>query len=1007
MASYALYSDRAQAVSSLHLRDYQSEDDSSIESDDDTRRVSTQDQNQHRHQSQSQTGHPRSNTDTGVDLSRSGHQNDSQTQNHPRSRSQDDAPFHKWIKTLQRRAQKRPRPIGENANVPSQLMDMADRATLSHQRMRRFSSADSSTSSAFVSGVKSASISVASTRRSFSRSRHFGRSHTGSRTDRSSRASHVGNRLSVSDDDGYFPSSPTTAPLDPAALNRAMQRRRLLNELIKTEEGYISDVRFLMNAYITILAALPTLPDGLRASINHNLAAIVELHEEILAELLRVVPGSQYGQIDYYDAVDHQKSSVDYSSLYYNVSPIPEHGSMRTHWSQQVPDVFAEAQVTEDVAKVFTKKEYGAKYEMMIKDVTAAHRTMPDWDMYQKGLETLALSLGPSNNCENASRKALTIGDLLVKYTPNEDCPNSHMAIEEALVRMREATAEINRATTDAKMKITLERTWILQDRLVFSNQRLDAVSKNRIRSFGHIKLCGVLHACWQTKDSANGQYMICLLYNDVLCLASASKADQIYSIKACISLCNLRVEEVDNGRGIQCHTAPFSWKLVFEHDHHLFEIILTACSPKEELEWKSRLLSADGIGFDRLETPIIDQGFLSLDIKSLGTVFGKPGTVTHRMSIHRASTIGPKSQMCQVILKNTCVLKEAKTPSNGSINRSQSLLATSSRIAVLSPSRAERARLEAMLSDIWSKEVLPFPGMTARARSEHMVRATTSSMIRRLSVASIASTFSKRTNSLASITKHSSSTGTGTGTGTNSTCHGTATPGTPPIPFDDPVTLIHNMTRRSTDVTPSCFPGDDLTVRPLSQLTIMEDDGDRRPLRRMTLPVSPPRFSIRDLWASGETATKDSPPDMEYSPTDVADDEVLEMRVAVRGHNKRCTSSGSVRAPGKLSLSNVNTVSVADEEGVENPCASRRKALDNALSQEDRVQLSIDALANEVTAAAVDGDVDEDEGEKDAAMDGEEGKKGTMSRRMTKRWNVSNGRHRDSMVHGIRNLFR
>jgi hypothetical protein len=77
---------------------------------------------------------------------------------------------------------------------------------------------------------------------------------------------------------------------------------------------------------------------------------------------------------------------------------------------------------------------------------------------------------------------------------------------------------------------------------------------------------------------------------------------------------------------GLQCHTAPYSWKLVFEHDHQLFETTMTACSPKEELEWRSRLS-------DRSYRDISDAGeealytLLSLAIKPLGTVFGKPGT--------------------------------------------------------------------------------------------------------------------------------------------------------------------------------------------------------------------------------------------------------------------------------------------------------------------------------------------------------------------------------------------
>lgn len=83
------------------------------------------------------------------------------------------------------------------------------------------------------------------------------------------------------------------------------------------------------------------------------------------------------------------------------------------------------------------------------------------------------------------------------------------------------------------------------------TSQKFDAASKNRIRSFGHILLCGTLHVCWQTKAGVDGQYFICLLYRDVLCLASAGKVDPIYTINACINLNGIKVENVDNGRGL------------------------------------------------------------------------------------------------------------------------------------------------------------------------------------------------------------------------------------------------------------------------------------------------------------------------------------------------------------------------------------------------------------------------------------------------------------------------
>jgi hypothetical protein len=108
-------------------------------------------------------------------------------------------------------------------------------------------------------------------------------------------------------------------------------------------------------------------------------------------------------------------------------------------------------------------------------------------------------------------------------------------------------------------------------------------------------------------------------------------------------------------------------------------------------------------------------------------------------------------SGLYQVIIKNTNTFKE--TSSSASINRSQSLL-TTNRIPVLAPSRADRIRLETLLADVWTKEILPFPGMTGRARSEHLVRASASSMMRKLSVASIASNFTKRSGSMASLHK-------------------------------------------------------------------------------------------------------------------------------------------------------------------------------------------------------------------------------------------------------------
>ncbi|KAI1631555.1 hypothetical protein F4809DRAFT_162956 [Biscogniauxia mediterranea] len=676
-------------------------------------------------------------------------------------------PFHKWMKNLHRRAYRQKDHHADTQAEPFPEFFLGD----DHQAAFGHRQSSSGSSYGFVAGVRSASISLASTSVVTRPRRHTARSSLHTRADHSSRGSTSAPRCS---EDSTCFDRPVI--MDQGVTERLLQRRRILEEIINTEESYIGDIKFLMNVYVTILASLPTVHHGLRSSINRNLTDIVELHEEILGELHRVVPNSEYTQPERI-SISNPPSSRRHHR-WRSLDSVPEEKRGKP-WLQDVPSVIAEPTVAAEVSQVFGKRmnrffvyeEYSAKYEVMMKDVASTHRTLPQWETYQKGLEALAASLGCTNNHLDHSKKSLTIGDLLVKpiqricrypllfaellkYTPVCDCPSSHMEIENVLIRLREATSEINRAHNDPSMKVKMEQTWTLQDRLVFPNQKLDATSKTTIRSFGQVRLCGALHVCWQTREGVSGQYMVSILYRDCLCLATASKVDQIYTIQACISLDSIRIEDVDNGRGLQCHTAPFSWKLVFEADHQLYEMIMTACSPKEEMEWRAHLLRTSSIETQTWSEPAFYSS-ISLNIKSLGTVFGKPGTVARRLSIHRATTVGPKSQLCQVILKNTTTMKDpSSNTSTSSINRSQSLLTTNTRIPVLAPSRSERARLEALLADVWSRKILPFPGITSRSRSENLVRSSASTMMRKLSVASITGSFAKRSASSGNMTK-------------------------------------------------------------------------------------------------------------------------------------------------------------------------------------------------------------------------------------------------------------
>jgi hypothetical protein len=79
---------------------------------------------------------------------------------------------------------------------------------------------------------------------------------------------------------------------------------------------------------------------------------------------------------------------------------------------------------------------------------------------------------------QRVCRYPLLFAELL-KQTPVCDCPDSHLEIEKILLRMRETTATINKATDDPKMKASIEHTWLLQDRVVFGDQVRMRLSHN------------------------------------------------------------------------------------------------------------------------------------------------------------------------------------------------------------------------------------------------------------------------------------------------------------------------------------------------------------------------------------------------------------------------------------------------------------------------------------------------------------------------------------------------
>jgi hypothetical protein len=73
------------------------------------------------------------------------------------------------------------------------------------------------------------------------------------------------------------------------------------------------------------------------------------------------------------------------------------------------------SQLVRQMKRFFTYEEYGAKYELMVRDVASTYKTVPSWHAYEKGIESLASFITSINNREAYSKKGLTFSDLLIK----------------------------------------------------------------------------------------------------------------------------------------------------------------------------------------------------------------------------------------------------------------------------------------------------------------------------------------------------------------------------------------------------------------------------------------------------------------------------------------------------------------------------------------------------------------------------------------------------------------
>ncbi|PYH94759.1 rho guanyl nucleotide exchange factor [Aspergillus ellipticus CBS 707.79] len=525
-----------------------------------------------------------------------------------------------------------------------------------------------------------------------------------------------------------------SSSIDEEAQHRAIKRRRVLRELITTECDYVFGIKALADALFIF---------SVRPGIYHNVQQIRDTHEDFLAQIRKLTTISNIAGAEFDSLMPHglykRLSAIDFGFKAFH------HRSLRSRnfrasvecrlkaLAAETKEALQVAQEVENLAKSFTVyKVFCKNYGLLSEDVTLLHQLIPNWHIFDQGIEALSKSVASIERQTQDENKAMSLNDLLIKpvqrlckypllleellkWTHIQDDPSAHDGIRQALETVRAAVSEINQVTENPISQALVDDTLSLQDMLDFSalNMVFDIY-----RQLGPLTLCGVLYIRYQTPQITKmiGRYMACIMFNHHLLLAKLNDDHRKLLPIACLYLSGMKIDSLSNYEGDRSRDCFFSWKMIFQHQDKSFELVINAESPCEEMKWKTEMVRSAAASTDMqkaVSATLKGYSFLTLELSPLADVAGQTSSLPRRPSMQELTTSQSQATSQDTVIKNTDLSHRMliPDPEDGEAKRLERYSSCPA-----TPRKQDRIRLERAISSIYTKDLLPYAGMTLAA---------------------------------------------------------------------------------------------------------------------------------------------------------------------------------------------------------------------------------------------------------------------------------------------------
>ncbi|KAE8147493.1 Dbl homology domain-containing protein [Aspergillus avenaceus] len=539
--------------------------------------------------------------------------------------------------------------------------------------------------------------------------------------------------------------------IDEEAQSRAVKRRRVLREIVSTEVDYVFGLQALTNVLFLFSE---------RPQLYYCLHKIREIHEEFLACIRKVTPMSSVAAYDIdrlmpvickrINPIDLGFKSRHHRSLKPRNVKAPIYSPLKALAAESAEALEVAHEIWKLSASFTIYTDFCSSYEQIIEDVDLLRRSVSDWPLLEQGIEALSKSVASIESQGLEQNKSMLLNDLLIKpiqrvckyplllqellrWTHIQDDPIAHDGIRQVLDSVRAMVQQINKAPGNPVTRLMVQKTLQLQEMLHLPNP---GTVHHIYKQLGPLNLCGVLHVTYRASKYITGGYMVCVLFRSHFLLAKVNDDYRGLEAVACLYICDAKIDTLRNGQGLCCYGCYFSWKLVFQYRDHKFELVLSASSANEEKQWKTELLKSIAISADVeriVSSELRGYSFLTLELFPLGRASRCEPPLSRTTSVQSLKISRHTSDLQNVVIKRThCPHTFSQTVHHvdGELERPKLSLPVSP--IILTSPRQHRIRLEKLIYSVYTRECLPYPGMTL-ARGDILFRPGT--IVRRFTV--------------------------------------------------------------------------------------------------------------------------------------------------------------------------------------------------------------------------------------------------------------------------------